>query len=94
MNNQERSGMGITSLGFSLVAILLWCFPFFIVSAGAEIVGGRMPIWWFLLIMLLCVLGIICGSVAYFGEEKDPLGLGGFILSIIFLSSTIFNYDY
>jgi len=76
--------MGIGSIIFGILAVILW---WFVITMMAEMGEGAIIIIIPLLICVLmfCVWGIVFSAVAYFGKEKDPWGLIGFILcSLLF----------
>ena len=83
MNSQERSGLGIASLVFGILAIFLYFgLTRLLVYGITETSDDLLIIRLLLLSLVLSSIGIIFGAVAYFGKEKDPWGLCGFLLCI------------
>ena len=68
----KHSGLGTTSLILGIIALILTCLAFVPWVSFLIWVG-----------LILGILAIIFGAIAYWGQWKDKYGMIGFILGLV-----------
>ena len=75
MSKQTSLALGITSLILAIVGMVLLFFSAFI--------------YILIISLIICILSIIFGAVAFFSKNRNYIGLAGFIIGLIALILTI-----